>query len=74
MLINHRDQIVIDIEINRNIDTLKKNIFSALGENSNQYYNVKLFTMLPVLQELNLTSKTIIQAQIKHMAKLLLVG
>lgn len=31
LLINHREQVVVDIEINRNIDTLKKMVFQQLG-------------------------------------------
>jgi len=40
----------------------------------NNYSNVKLFTMVPTISELNVTSKTIIQSQIKDMAKIVLVG
>ena len=65
---------MVDIEINRNIDTLKKMIFQQLGESINNYSNVKLFTMLPSMSELNVHSKTIIQSQIKDMTRIVLLG
>ena len=40
----------------------------------NNYSNVKLFATVPTMAELNVTSKTIIQCQIKDMAKIVLVG
>ena len=40
----------------------------------NNYSNVKLFTTVPTMSELNVTSKTIIQCQIKDMAKIVLVA
>jgi hypothetical protein len=73
-LINHKEQIVLDIEINRNIDTLRKMIFQQLGEPMNNYQNVKLFSMVPAMGELNVHSKTLIQYQIKDMARLMLTA
>lgn len=38
------------------------------------YSNIKLFAMVPAMSELTVTSKTLIQYQIKDMAKLVLVA
>ena len=74
LLINHKESIIIDVEINRDIDTLKKMIFQHFGESVAHYSNLKLFTLVPTMAELTVTSKTIIQCQIKHMAKIVLMA
>ena len=74
MLINHREKVVVDIEINRNIDTLKKMVFQQLGETMNNYQNIRLYTTTPLVAELNVHSKTIIQCQLKDMAQIMLTA
>ena len=49
-------------------------IFQHFGESVNQYSNIKLYTVVPTMMELSVTSKTIIQCQIKHMAKIVLMA
>ena len=65
---------VVDIEINRNIDTLKKMIFQQFGETLNNYYNIRLYSTLPLVGELSVHSKTIIQCQLKDMAQIILTA
>lgn len=73
-LITKKEQIIIEIEIAKTIDTLKKQIFTQIGEPINQYFNVKLFACNPTMIELNVASKTITQCQIKDNAKIILTA
>ena len=72
ILTNKFDQITINIEINKTIETLKKLIFEKLEESISNYYDIKLYTVSPVLTEFNIPSKTIIQYAIKDGAKIVL--
>jgi hypothetical protein len=49
-------------------------VFQQLGEHIGNYYNIKLFTTLPMMAELNVHSKTIIQCLVKDNAKLMLTA
>jgi hypothetical protein len=49
LLINHREQIIIEIDISKTIDTLRKAIFQQFGEQMGNYYNIKLFATNPML-------------------------
>lgn len=49
LLINHREQIIIEIDISKTVDTLRKAIFQQLGEQMGSYYNIKLFATNPML-------------------------
>lgn len=74
MLINHKEQIIIEIEISKTIDTLRKAIFQQLGEQIANYYNIKLFATNPMLNELTVHTKTIHQCLIKDNDKLILTA
>ena len=73
-LITRKEQTIVEIDIAKTIDTLKKQIFTQLGEQIAQYYNVRLFACNPTMAELNVPSKTITQCQIKDNAKLILTA
>jgi hypothetical protein len=73
-LITKKETIIIEIEIAKTIDTLKKQIFTQIGEQISHYYNVRLFACNPTMTELNVPSKTITQCQIKDNAKLILTA
>ena len=73
-LINRKEQIVVDIEINKTVDTLRKMIFQQLGEQMNNYHNIKLYTTSPMMTELSVHSKTMINYQIRDNAKLILTA
>ena len=74
LLVTKPDQIVITIDINKSIDSLKKIIFDRLGEQIGSYYNIKLYVTNPILTELNVTSKTIAQCGLKDYAKVVVEG
>lgn len=74
LLINHREQIIIEIDISKTIDTLRKAIFQQFGELMGSYYNIKLFATNPMLNELSLHTKTIHQYLIKDNDKLILTA
>jgi hypothetical protein len=74
LLINHKEQIIIEIEISKTIDTLRKAIFQQFGEQLGSYYNIKLFATNPMLNELSVHTKTIYQYLIKDNDKLILTA
>lgn len=74
LLITKKEQIIVEIEISKTIDTLKKQIFTQIGEQISHYYNLRLFALSPALAELNVPSKTIAQCHIKDNAKLILTA
>jgi hypothetical protein len=74
LLINHKEQIIIEIEISKTIDTLRKAIFQRFGEQMGSYYNIKLFATNPMLNELSVHTKTIHQCLIKDNDKLILTA
>lgn len=49
-------------------------IFQQLGEQMNNYYNIKLYTTSPTMSELSVHSKTIINCQLRDNAKLILAA
>lgn len=71
---NNRERIVVEIEISKNIDTLRKQIFQQMGEKIGNYYNIKLFTTNPTLSELTVHTKTISQYLIKDNAKIIMTA
>ena len=73
-LVTKREQITVEIEITKTIDSLRKAVFSQLDESMANYYNIKLCTTTPVLTELTTNSKTIAQSQIKDNDKLVLTA
>ena len=74
LLINHKEQIIVEIEISKTIDTLRKAIFQQFGEQMGNYYNIKLFATNPMLNELSVHTKTIYQYLIKDNDKLVLTA
>ena len=53
---------------------MKKLVFERLGESISNYYDIKLYTVSPILTEFNVPSKTIIQYGIKDCAKIVLTA
>jgi hypothetical protein len=56
------------------VDTLRKQIFTQMGEQMSNYYNIKLFATNPILTELSVHTKTISQCLIKENDKLILTA
>ena len=74
LLPNRRDQVIVEIQIGKTIDTLRKAIFQQLGEQISNYYNIKLFTTNPTPIELSVQSKTLHQYLVKDNEKLVITA
>ena len=51
----------VNIDFTRTIETLKRQVFEQLGLKIAYYYNIKILTTRPKLNELTVHSKTIFQ-------------
>jgi hypothetical protein len=74
LLPNHKEQIIVQIEISKTIDALRKTVFQQIGEQVGDYYNIKLFATNPILSELGVHSRTIYQYLIKDNDRLILTA
>lgn len=74
LLPNRRDQVIVEIQIGKTIDTLRKAIFLQLGEQISNYYNIKLFTTNPTPTQLSVHSKTLHQYLVKDNQKLVITA
>jgi hypothetical protein len=73
-IISKREQITVEIEINKTVESLKKAVFQQLGESIANYYNIRLFSLSPTMNELNTPTKTIHQCMIKDSSKLIIIA
>lgn len=74
LLQNSPKTVTLNIDITKTIDNLKTMVFKELGEEMGLYSDVKLFTVAPRMEDLNIGSKTIWQYMIKDKAKITLMA